>query len=77
MEILIMKIKFKTNQSGIKITTYQPENIKYEYEGKLYRVEIYIEEPDENKKAKNGRISTSILLLFQVIPPLVLYLVVV
>ena len=55
MRGLIMSIKFTTNPEGIKITTYQPENIKYEYEGKLYRVEIYIEEPDENKKAKNDK----------------------
>lgn len=55
MKELIMKIKFKTAQEGIKITTYQPQNIKFEYEGKLYRVEIYIEEPDENKKAKDDK----------------------
>ncbi len=55
MEILIMKIKFKTKSEGIKITTYQPTNIKYEYDGKLYRVEIYIEEPAENTKAKNDK----------------------
>ncbi|MBA7727441.1 hypothetical protein [Enterobacter asburiae] len=47
-----MKIKFKTNQDGIKITTYQPENIKFNFEGKFYRIEIYIEEPAENTKFK-------------------------
>ena len=50
-----MKIKFKTNPEGIKITTYQPQNIKFEYESKPYRVEIYIEEPAENTKAKNDK----------------------
>ncbi|HFF6626890.1 TPA: hypothetical protein ACGECC_005575 [Klebsiella pneumoniae] len=50
-----MKIKFKTNQDGIKITTYQPTNIKFNFEGKPYRVEIYIEEPAENTKAKNDK----------------------
>ena len=30
-------------------------NIKFEYENKLYRVEIYIEEPAENTKAKNDK----------------------
>jgi hypothetical protein len=50
-----MSIKFTTNHEGIKITTYKPENIKFKYEGKLYRVEIYIEEPAENTKAKNDK----------------------
>ena len=50
-----MSIKFKTKSEGIKITTYQPTNIKFEYENKLYRVEIYIEEPAENTKAKNDK----------------------
>ncbi|HHS9554395.1 TPA: hypothetical protein ACTXCE_005575 [Raoultella planticola] len=50
-----MKIKFKTNQDGIKITTYQPTNIKFNFEGKPYRVEIYIEEPAENTKAKGDK----------------------
>ena len=55
MRKLIMSIKFTTNPTGIKITTYQPQNIKFEYEGKFYRVEIYIEEPAENTKAKNDK----------------------
>ena len=50
-----MSIKFKTKSEGIKITTYQPTDIKFEYENKLYRVEIYIEEPAENTKAKNDK----------------------
>ncbi|MCW1877853.1 hypothetical protein OMR58_25800 [Erwinia sp. INIA-01] len=50
-----MSIKFTTNAEGIKITTYQPQNIKFEYKGKFYRVEVYIEEPAENTKAKNDK----------------------
>jgi hypothetical protein len=47
--------KIQNIPEGIKITTYQPTNIKFEYENKLYRVEIYIEEPAENTKAKNDK----------------------
>ena len=50
-----MSIKFKTSPQGIKITTYQPQNIKFKFEGKFYRVEIYIEEPAENTKAKGDK----------------------
>lgn len=50
-----MSIKFKTSPQGIKITTYQPTNIKFEYENKLYRIEIYIEEPAENTKVKGDK----------------------
>ncbi|EDQ6899552.1 hypothetical protein SFV10_004651 [Salmonella enterica subsp. enterica serovar Kentucky] len=50
-----MSIKFTTNPEGIRITTYQPQNIKFEFNGKFYRVEIYIEEPAENTKAKNDK----------------------
>ncbi|EOH6429279.1 hypothetical protein ACMCOE_004532 [Salmonella enterica] len=50
-----MSIKFTTPPEGIRITTYQAQNIKFEYEGKFYRVEIYIEEPSENTKAKNDK----------------------
>lgn len=55
MRGLIMSIKFTTNPEGIKITTYQPQNIRFEFNGKFYRVEIYIEEPSENTKAKNDK----------------------
>lgn len=55
MRKLIMSIKLKTSPQGIKITTYQPTNIKFEYENKLYRIEIYIEEPAENTKVKGDK----------------------
>jgi len=50
---MLKKIRFKTSQTGVKLTTYQPKNIKFKgSDGEFYRVEIYITEPVQSGKEK-------------------------